>query len=130
MDIGTLLRRLRDKKKISSREIASRIGIAHSTFMDWEHDKTSPSLKQYSKLASALDINPVELMAYLTGQTDTILLPQHKDNIQDLSEMIRFYKSYRDLFDEQKLYSIGDLPKGHEHVRVGDPMHREAPNDF
>lgn len=71
MEIGTLLRKLRDKHKFSARTIAEKTGVSQSTYTDWENDRTSPSLKNYIKLAEAFQITPVELMNHLTGSSVT-----------------------------------------------------------
>jgi transcriptional regulator with XRE-family HTH domain len=97
MNIGTLLRKLRDSRALTTRAIAERIGVSASTYMDWEHDKSSPSIKSYVKLASALEVNPVDLMAYLTGQQKELLSIDEKASIAELKEMITFYKGYSDL---------------------------------
>lgn len=88
MEIGTLLRKLRDRMRISSRDLAKMIGVSHSTYLDWEHDKTSPSLRSYMRLAGAMGISPVELMAYLTQQTPEIAFGGDRNNVFELREMI------------------------------------------
>ncbi|GAB2785666.1 hypothetical protein GCM10027275_32530 [Rhabdobacter roseus] len=65
MYIGSKLRKLRDQRRISTREIADKAGIAQSTYLDWEQDKTSPRLKNFAKLAEAFQLSPKELMDYL-----------------------------------------------------------------
>jgi transcriptional regulator with XRE-family HTH domain len=70
--IGTPLRRLRDLKQISTREIAERIGISQSTYVDWENEKSSPSIKNYLALAEAFEIDPIELMEYLLGNDHAV----------------------------------------------------------
>jgi transcriptional regulator with XRE-family HTH domain len=65
MQIGTRLRQLRYQHRLSSRQIADRAGICQSTYLDWEQDKTSPTLSSFGKLAKAFRLRPAELMKYL-----------------------------------------------------------------
>lgn len=97
MNIGTLLRKLRDSRALTTRTIAEKIGVSHSTYMDWEHDKSSPSVRSFIKLASAFDANPVDLMAYLTGQSKEVLSTDEKASIAELKAMIEFYREYSDM---------------------------------
>ena len=117
MQIGTLLRKLRDNKKLSSREIADKIDVAHSTYMDWEHDKTSPSLKSYAKLSHALNVNPLEFMAYLTGNAPDLMSSEEKGNITDLSEVVKFYQKQNDLLKEEKASIEEELEKVKENMK-------------
>ena len=117
MQIGTLLRKLRDNKKLSSREIADKIDVAHSTYMDWEHDKTSPSLKSYAKLSRALNVNPVEFMAYLTGNAPDLMSSEEKSNITDLREVVKFYQKQNYLLKEEKASIEEELEKVKENMK-------------
>jgi transcriptional regulator with XRE-family HTH domain len=117
MKIGTLLRRLRDKKPLSTREIAAKMDVAHSTYLDWEHDKSSPSLKSYIKLARAFDVCPVELMAYLTGQSYRPNSLEEKMSMADMKEMVAYYKNYADLLKQDKQHVEAELARLQELVR-------------
>ncbi|MHA4740621.1 helix-turn-helix domain-containing protein [Dyadobacter sp. MSC1_007] len=121
MEIGTLLRKLRDRARISSRDLARRIGVSHSTYLDWEHDKTSPSLKSYIRLANALEMNPVELMAYLTNQTTQIVSSEEKSNTRDreLREMIAYLRLQNVTLIESSQQVVNELSKIHELQRDG-----------
>ncbi|HEV7348466.1 helix-turn-helix transcriptional regulator [Telluribacter sp.] len=68
MQIGSRLRQLRYQHKASTREIADQAGVSQSTYMDWEQDKTSPTLSNFEKLAKAFQLCPTELMKYLVEQ--------------------------------------------------------------
>jgi transcriptional regulator with XRE-family HTH domain len=68
MLIGTRLRQLRYQHQLSSRQIADRAGICQSTYLDWEQDKTSPTLRSFGKLAKAFRLCPAELMRYLVTE--------------------------------------------------------------
>lgn len=103
MKIGTLLRKLRDSRALTTRTIAERTGVSPSTYMDWEHDKSSPSIKSYIKLAEAFEVSPVDLMAYLTGQEKELLSTDEKASIDELKAMITFYKEYSEVLKKNNL---------------------------
>lgn len=67
MYIGTRLRKLRDRQRVSTREIADRIGVSQSTYVGWENDKSSPTVRVYMRIAEAFEMDPVQLMTYLTS---------------------------------------------------------------
>src|SRR5687768_2593584 len=96
MTIGTNLRKLRDIKRLSTRHLADIAGIPASTYMDWEHDKSSPTIRSYIKLAEALEVCPVDLMAYLLGRSSELMSGQDKDTLADMKEMLKYYKGYSD----------------------------------
>lgn len=102
MEIGTMLRKLRDSKGLTTRHIAEKIGISHSTYVDWENDKSSPSLKFYIKLASSFQVCPVELMSYLTGHLAEPMSSEEKMSMTDMREMVSYYRNYSNLLKNDK----------------------------
>jgi len=101
MKIGILLRKLRDRKNLSTRCIAERINVPQSTYMDWEHDRSSPALRFYDKLADAFEVCPVVLMSYLTGHISEI---SHNDNPKttiELLEIVTYFKNLNLLLIEK-----------------------------
>ena len=103
MEIGTLLRKLRDHHKVSSRSIAEKVGISHTTYLDWEHEKSSPSLRHFVRLADAFKMTPVDMMSYLTGTT---LLHQnnssHLWNSEDIRKILKDYQEHFELLRDIK----------------------------
>ena len=114
MEIGTLLRKLRDSLRISSRDLARLVDVSHSTYMDWEHDKTSPSLKSYVKLAKALETDPVDLMAYLTQQTSQIVLNEERSNVSELREMVAYLRCHNTGLMESNQQLVNEISKVRE----------------
>lgn len=91
MEIGTHLRKLRDYLRLSSRYVAERTGVSHSSYLDWEHDKSSPSLKNYLKLSEAFGVDPAQLILYITGkisETEGCIVGE----IIELRELIDHYQ--------------------------------------
>ncbi|GGN06623.1 hypothetical protein GCM10010967_47350 [Dyadobacter beijingensis] len=107
MNIGTLLRKFRDTHRISSRYVAERIGVSHSTYLDWEHDKSSPSIRNFTRLAAALELDPVDLMSYLSGKSCTVNTTRDLSTISDLKEMVKYYQQYTHHLEKGK--SLAEL---------------------
>ncbi|SDG56511.1 Transcriptional regulator, contains XRE-family HTH domain [Dyadobacter soli] len=103
MEIGTLLRKLRDHHKVSSRLIAEKVGISHTTYLDWEHEKSSPSLKHFFRLADAFKMTPVDMISYLTGEA----MPDqnqssHLWNANDVRKILKDYQEHFELLKDLK----------------------------
>jgi transcriptional regulator with XRE-family HTH domain len=101
MIIGTQLRKLRDQQKKTTRDMAINIGVSQSTYTDWEHDKSSPSLKIYLKIADAFEVSPVRLMSYLVGETSNVL-SENATEMAELKEKVENLSQYTMLLGEEK----------------------------
>ena len=55
------LKYLRSEKKLSQKQIADKLGIAVSTYANWEHGRREPSIVDIYKIISVLEIQPNEL---------------------------------------------------------------------
>lgn len=55
MKIGQTIRRIRNEKKLSQRQLAELSGISNTYLSDIEIGRTNPSLKTLNKLAEALE---------------------------------------------------------------------------
>jgi transcriptional regulator with XRE-family HTH domain len=62
--ISQRLKRLREAKGISIKEMANELGIAVTTYREWEYDRSIQG-EPYQKIAEILGVGLVEL---LTGQ--------------------------------------------------------------
>lgn len=111
MEIGTLLRKLRDKQRLTTRNVAEQAGVSLSSYMDWEHGKSIPSLRSFIKLSEAFQISPVEMMSYFTSQAEDLTLSEDKKRIADLTGMITDYKNYVSLLQEDKNKMKKELEK-------------------
>jgi transcriptional regulator with XRE-family HTH domain len=120
MKIGTLLRKLRNKRRMSVRGMADRMAVADKTYLDWEHDRSSPSLELYITLAEALDVDPVVLMAYFTGQAHEVAEMDGKGGMVDLTEVIKFYKNHAEWLGAYKLRVETELARVRERIDRGD----------
>lgn len=116
MEIGTLLRKLRDKKHLSTRAVAEKTGVGLSTYLSWEHDKSSPSLINYIKLAEAFDIGPVEFMSFLTGKTVNVTSARETE-IEELKETVHNLRRYTVLLGDEKEIIKDELKKMMELIK-------------
>jgi len=57
------LRAVRERKMLSTGELAERAGIAKTTVLDLEHGRTAAHLRTARKLAAALEVDPAELIS-------------------------------------------------------------------
>lgn len=56
-DIGLVIRKLRTDKKISSTDLAAKIGVSRNTLYNWEVGEIEPRSSQMEKIAKALDVS-------------------------------------------------------------------------
>lgn len=85
------LRSLRDARKLSTRLVAERVGVSQSTYMDWERNRSFPSLRLLEPLAMALDVSLICFVAYLFGQMtlDELLVVKPETTISELTTAAR-----------------------------------------
>lgn len=55
------LKELRAEKELSQKEVAERLGVAVSTYANWEQGRTEPSIYDIFNLLSVLEIEANEL---------------------------------------------------------------------
>lgn len=71
--------------------VAERVGVSQSTYMDWERNRSSPSLRLLGPLAMALDVCLICFVAYLFGQMtlDELLVVKPETTISELTAVAR-----------------------------------------
>ncbi|MCB1626763.1 MAG: cupin domain-containing protein [Xanthomonadales bacterium] len=69
MDIGERLRRVRENRGLSQRELARRVGVTNSSISLIEQNKVSPSI---SSLKKVLDGIPISLAEFFTLDLDSL----------------------------------------------------------
>jgi transcriptional regulator with XRE-family HTH domain len=62
--IGEKLKRLRERRYLTQRELAEKAGISADTIVKLEQDRWEPRLRTIRKLAEALDVHPDELTGF------------------------------------------------------------------
>ncbi|MCC5612482.1 helix-turn-helix domain-containing protein [Nostoc sp. CHAB 5834] len=78
MTFGTILRKNREKKRLSQKEVAEYIGVAQATYHNWETDQLSFRVEYLPKLAEVFDVPMAELMP--EGTTLKLMNNQHQKN--------------------------------------------------
>lgn len=58
--LGQHLRRLREARKVSARQLALKAGIRSATLSDWETGKRQPRIPELEAVLTALDVTPTE----------------------------------------------------------------------
>jgi len=62
--IGENLRRLRERRYLTQRELAARAGDSADTIVKLEQNRWEPRLRTIKKLAEALEVHPDELSGF------------------------------------------------------------------
>ena len=89
-DFGLRLKKLRDAKGLSQKELAQKLGVSKGTVYRYETNTQSPSLENAAKLALLLDTS----LDYLAGLENalTIQLPDlNEEERNALMEFIRIF---------------------------------------
>ena len=60
------LKELRDRNKISQKDLASRLGVAQNTLSNWENGNRHPDPEMLTKIADYFDVS----LDYLLGRCD------------------------------------------------------------
>lgn len=81
------LQNFRLKSELTQKEVADRLGIASSTYRDWEYGKQIKG-EPYLDLAEVFQVSLTEL---LTGSADTV----HSQILEDLKEIERIVESIK-----------------------------------
>ena len=54
---GSLLKEARRRRQLSQREVAEQLGVAESTYANWEQGRRDPSIADLLKLMEALNLD-------------------------------------------------------------------------
>lgn len=66
--LAVFLRQRRTELGMTQRQVAKVIGVSSPAYLYWERGMRKPSSENIHKLAEAMDINPGDLIALLTGE--------------------------------------------------------------
>lgn len=62
------LKTLRRKKFLTQKELAAQVGVSYQTVQTWEAGTAQPRLRVMPKLATALGVEPEQLLAMFTQE--------------------------------------------------------------
>lgn len=97
MELGTMLRKQREKKKLSQDEIAHKVGVSQSTYQAWESGHTRPKAIYYAPLATALSIDIKDLIPL-----DMTVALQSPNGSTTEPTILNAHALYNDLTSSQK----------------------------
>ena len=66
-EIGQFIKRLREKKGMTSEELGKRLGVTKGTISRYENGSRKISMDDIPKFALALDVSPTEILIDLEG---------------------------------------------------------------
>ena len=72
MTIGTRLRKCRERKRLSQREVAEHLGVSQTTYCNWECDVASFQVKYLLPLAQLFEVSILEITPEDTGLTSQL----------------------------------------------------------
>ncbi|WP_080056564.1 helix-turn-helix domain-containing protein [Spirosoma aerolatum] len=89
MTFGTRLRKQREKKRLSQKEVAELLGVWQATYCNWETDTTSFQVKYLLRLAELFDVSVIELIPEgVNAKPETFNAKQKgiidKENLDDI----------------------------------------------
>lgn len=61
-EIGLRIRKFREEKNISQKELAQRIGVSNSRVSNWEQGINRPDVDFLASICKALNVSPSELL--------------------------------------------------------------------
>lgn len=117
------LKKLREEKKLSQRELAKQVNIAHSTLGMYEIGEREPDFKITSRLATYLNTST----DYLLGLTDN---PHPKDKAPDLGAPLRQKSLAEALYKISELIWEFDLDQETRHTLIDKAVAKFGPPDM
>lgn len=93
-DIGSRIRKYREIRGISQKELAERINVSNSRISNWEQGINRPDADIIAALCHALNVSPSEL---LDVHLSTDVLSEHERNV---------INAYREKIELQKAVDI------------------------
>ena len=72
MGIGNNIRKAREAKGLTTRQLGELVGVDASTVCRWENDKKTPLLRHLFRLATELEVDVADLTATRTAPESII----------------------------------------------------------
>ncbi len=85
MNIGTLIRRSRKKRKLTLKVVAEKASISEGFLSQVENEVNSPSVDTLMRICNALGINAGDLLTQVSKQEKLIVIPRSEWDDIDLS---------------------------------------------
>ena len=84
MDVGARLKKARNMKKLSQRELAKRAGVTNSTISMIEKNSVSPSVSSLKKVLGGIPLSLVEFFSMEIESTDEETVVYRADELLDI----------------------------------------------
>lgn len=108
--LGSKIRSIRRRKKISQEKLADMIGVSRTTVLQWESGKTNLTMPNMYKLSEALDINVGDIMP---DKKDDGEIKRMHDNLKVVRNIktikSQLIDSINNIYRERDYFSIDDL---------------------
>ena len=91
MDIGKILRTIRESKDLSQGDIERRSGLLRSYISRVEGGYTGPSLTTLEKFARALGVEPYQLLFHNSGLPKAVRLPEQNHLTKPAKKLLRLF---------------------------------------
>ena len=89
-DFGLRLKKLRDAKGLSQKELAQKLGVSKGTVYRYENNTQSPSLENAAKLALLLDTS----LDYLAGLENALTIQLPDLNEEERNALMAFTRIF------------------------------------
>ena len=93
MDIGKILRVMREAKGLSQGDVERRSGLLRSYISRVEGGYTAPSLVTLEKFAKALDVKPYQLLFEGSGRPKLAKLPDQAGVPKPAKRLLKLFES-------------------------------------
>jgi transcriptional regulator with XRE-family HTH domain len=67
-NVGTILRRLRERRKMPQTALAAKAGFDHSSVSRWESGASSPSVERFNRMLQVMGVSFTELMGEIAKE--------------------------------------------------------------
>lgn len=93
MTIGDNIKRLRNSKNITQKELAERLGTSQQNLAQYENGKRNPKIETLQKIATALDVTVEELLIIdANGIPSLNMMDVPVDEMRSLLDVVRAEK--------------------------------------
>jgi transcriptional regulator with XRE-family HTH domain len=99
MEIGQILKQIREQKGLSLRELSEMCGLSASFIGQVERDETSPSMRSLMSIAQSLGIKLTDLFSSLEQSDDIVspvVTPDKRRKIENVFPGVEMYVLSKD----------------------------------
>lgn len=111
--IPETLKIVRNKKGMSQRELAEKLGVSQQTIGSWEVGRTAPDPEAIKKIADFFNVST----DYLLGKTDTSSPPLPSLNRKDEREITKLMDGMKEMLMQEKGLMFDGQPASEESIQ-------------